>query len=114
MVMIDERRRHHRVPLDARMHCRRLGLGGFDEDVTACDLSVGGAHLVADRRLGLGDVVVLEVDVADVALSVRGLVVAVRPIADGTDARHVHVAFTGLSPERLSALGDQVAAAPSA
>ena len=88
MVKIEERRRHHRVPIDARLHCRRLGLSGFDEDVEACDLSIGGAHLVADRRLGVGDVVVLGVDVADVALSVRGLVVAVRPIPDGNgDAR---------------------------
>lgn len=111
MVMIEERRRHHRVPVDARMHCRRLGIGGFDEDVTACDLSVGGAHLLADRRLGVGDVVVLDVDVAELALTVRGLVVAVRPLGDPTGAWHVHVAFTGLSPERLAALGDLVAGA---
>lgn len=114
MAMMEERRRHRRIPVDARMHCRRLGRGGFDEDVAACDLSVGGAHLVADQRLGLGDVVVLDVDVADLTLSVRGLVVAVRPVLDGGDTRHVHVAFTGLSPERLAALGDLVAAAPSA
>lgn len=97
------------MPVEARVHCRRLGLRGFDEDVTACDLSLGGAHLVADRRLGVGDVVVLDVDVDDVALSVRGLVVSVRPVSSVGEARHVHVAFTGLSPERLSRLGDLVA-----
>lgn len=110
MIKVEERRRHHRVPVEARMHCRRLGLGGFDEDVTACDLSVGGAHLVADRRLGVGDVVVLDVELDDLALTVRGLVVAVRPVHGGVpEARHVHVAFTGLSPERLARLGDLVA-----
>lgn len=115
MVKVEERRRHARVPVDARMHCRRLGLRGFDEDVTACDLSVGGAHLVADRRLGVGDVVVLDVAMDDLALSVRGLVVSVRPV-DGTksEARHVHVAFTGLSPDRLAQLGDLVASAEPA
>jgi hypothetical protein len=115
MGKVEERRRHARVPIEARMHCRRLGLRGFDEDVTACDLSLGGAHLVADRRLGVGDVVVLDVDVDDVALSVRGLVVSVRPV-DGNvaEARHVHVAFTGLSPDRLARLGDLVASTSSA
>ena len=112
MVQVEERRRHTRVPVEARMHCRRLGLRGFDEDVTAVDLSVGGAHLIADRRLGVGDVVVLDVDVDDLALSVRGLVVSVRAVSGGVgEARHVHVAFTGLSPERLTALGDLVASA---
>ena len=115
MVEVEERRRHDRVPVEARMHCRRLGLRGFDEDVTACDLSVGGAHLVADRRLGVGDVVVLDVDLRDVALSVRGLVVSVRPVAGSIgEARHVHVAFTGLSPDRLQQLGDMVAGSSTA
>ena len=110
MVKVEERRRHDRVPVETRMHCRRLGLRGFDEDVTACDISVGGAHLVADRRLGVGDVVVLDVDLGDLALSVRGLVVSVRPVAGSVgEARHVHVAFTGLSPDRLTQLGELVA-----
>jgi hypothetical protein len=112
MIEVEERRRHPRVPVDARVHCRRLGRRGFDEDVTACDLSVGGAHLVADRRLGVGDVVVLDVDLGEVALKVRGLVVSVRPLGSGVaGARHVHVAFTGLSGDRLAQLGDLVAAA---
>lgn len=110
MVMIEERRRHERVPVDARLHCRRLGLRGFDEDVQACDLSLGGAHLLADGRLSVGDVVALDVDIEDISVQLRGLVVGVRPIAEGGTRRHVHVAFTGLSPERLARLGDLVAA----
>ena len=115
MIEVEERRRHPRVPVETSMHCRRLGLRGFDEDVTACDISVGGAHLVADRRLAVGDVVVLDVAGDGVAFSVRGLVVSVRPINGvADDARHVHVAFTGLSPERLSRLGDLVASSAPA
>ena len=106
MVMVEERRRHSRVAIDARLHCRRLGLAGFDEDVAACDLSIGGAHLLADRRLGVGDVVVLDVDTADISLTLRGLVVSVRPVIGGrVEDRHVHVAFTGLSPDRMQELG---------
>ena len=109
MVTIDERRRHGRVPVDLRLHCRRLGLAGFDEDVTARDLSLGGAHLVADRPLFVGDVLVLDVVVDDITVQLRGLVVAVRPARGRGTSRHVHVAFTGSSPERLARLGDLVA-----
>jgi hypothetical protein len=109
MAMVDERRRHPRVAVAATLHCRRLALAGFDDDVAACDLSVGGAQLLADHRLGVGDFVVLDVDTGDLALSLRGLVVAVRAVDGGApEDRYVHVAFTGLSEERVQQLGQLI------
>lgn len=104
MAIVDERRQHRRLPVRTSLHCRRLGRGGFDETVTSADLSAGGALLRADRRLGVGDVLVLEVELSGVALGVKGLVIATRDVPGRADQRLVHVAFTGLSPERLTSL----------
>lgn len=105
MTIVDERRKHRRLPVRTSLHCRRLGRGGFDEEVTSADLSAGGILLRADRRLGVGDVLVLEIDAAGFTLGLKGLVIATRDIPGHADERFVHVAFTGLSPERLVALG---------
>jgi hypothetical protein len=102
---VDERRRHRRLPVRATMRCRRLGRGGFDEQITSADLSSGGVLLKADRRLGVGDVLVLEIEVAGFAIGLKGLVIATREVPGGRDDRYVHVAFTGLSPDRLETLG---------
>jgi hypothetical protein len=104
MPIVDERRQHRRLPVRTSLHCRRIGRGGFDEQVTSDDLSAGGALLRADRRLGVGDVLVLELDAGGVAVNVKGLVIATREIPGQPDQRYVHVAFTGLSPDRLAAL----------
>lgn len=105
MVIGDERRQHRRLPVRTSLHCRRLGRGGFDEQVSSADLSSGGALLRADRRLGVGDVLVLDVEVGGFTLGLKGLVIATREIPGHADQRFVHVAFTGLSPDRLAALG---------
>jgi hypothetical protein len=104
MAITEERRQHRRLPVRISVHCRRLGRGGFDETVHTADFSVGGALLRADRRLGVGDVVALDVAVGSVTLGLKGLVIATREIAGRTDERHVHVAFTGMSPERSASL----------
>jgi len=101
-----DRRRHRRHPVQAALHCRRLGRGGFDEEVTSADLSAGGCLLRADRRLAIGDVLVLDVELGGVAVALKGLVVASREVPGHPDERLVHIAFTGLSPERVQALGD--------
>jgi hypothetical protein len=105
MVTVEERRQHRRLPVRTTMHCRRIGRGGFDEQITSADLSAGGALLKADRRLGVGDVLVIELEVAGFALGLKGLVIATRDVPGSRDDRYVHVAFTGLSPDRLEALG---------
>ena len=47
----------------------------------------------------------IELEVGGFSLGLKGLVIATREVpGDGGD-RYVHVAFTGLSPERLEALG---------
>jgi hypothetical protein len=104
MATIKERRQHKRVPVHTTVRCRRLGRGGFDEEVPSVDLSAGGMLLRADGRLAVGDVLSLELELAGFSLAFRGLVVAVRE-ASGDD-RFVHVAFTGLSPDRLATLAD--------
>ena len=105
MNAVDERRRNRRHAVRTNLHCRRLGRKGFEEVVASVDLSLGGALVEADDRLAVGDVLVLEFPIDDLILGLRGLVVSVRPVATATDrARYVHVAFTGLSPERLEAL----------
>ena len=104
MPMVDERRQHRRLPVRTSVRCRRIGRGGFDEEVTSDDLSAGGMLLRADRRLGVGDVLVIEVEAGGVALSLKGLVIATREIAGQHDQRYVHVAFTGLSADRLAGL----------
>ena len=105
MVIEDERRQHKRLPVRTTLHCRRLGRGGFDETVTSADLSAGGALLQADRRLDVGDVVMLEVELGGFAVGLKGLIIATRELG-GEKERLVHVAFTGLSPDRLEALGN--------
>ena len=107
MVIEDDRRLHKRLPVRTSLHCRRLGRGGFDETVTSADLSSGGALLEADRRLDVGDVVMLEVEIGGFALGLKGLVIATRELPNNrVRNRLVHVAFTGLSPDRLEALGN--------
>jgi hypothetical protein len=102
----DDRRQHKRLPVRTSIQCRRLGRGGFDETVTSADISSGGALLEADRRLDVGDVVMLAVEVGGFALGLKGLVIATRELPGKTKNRLVHVAFTGLSPDRLEALGN--------
>ena len=104
MSIVDERRRYRRLPIVASLHCRRLGRGGFDEEVHSVDLSAGGALLRTDRRLGVGDVLVLDVTIEDVSLGLKGLVIATREVPGHADERFVHIAFTGLSDERITAL----------
>ena len=106
MVIEEDRRQHRRLPVRTSLQCRRLGRGGFDETVESADLSAGGALLEADRRLDVGDVVMLAVEVGGFALGLKGLVIATRELSGGTKNRLVHVAFTGLSPDRLEALGN--------
>ena len=106
MVIEDDRRLHRRLPVRTSLHCRRLGRGGFDETVTSADLSAGGALIEADRRLDVGDVVMLEVEVAGFGLGLKGLIIATREVPGPERKRLVHVAFTGLSPDRLEALGN--------
>ena len=105
MVIEDDRRLHKRLPVRTSLHCRRLGRGGFDETVTSADLSAGGALLHADRRLDVGDVVMLEVEIGGFGLGLKGLIIATREVAHKPGERLVHVAFTGLSPDRLESLG---------
>lgn len=102
MTTVEERRRHRRLPVRTTVRCRRLGPGGYDEEVRSLDLSAGGALLVADDRLAAGDVLELDLEIGGIAVSLRGLVVHTRP-AEG-DGRYVHVAFTGLSGERPESL----------
>jgi hypothetical protein len=106
MNAVEERRRHRRYAVRASMRCRRLGRGGYDEVISSVNLSLGGALVLADDRVDVGDVVLLDLPVDDMGNGVRGLVVTVRPAvgADEPHARFVHVAFTGLSPERVDAL----------
>lgn len=105
MTLVDERRQHRRLPVRAAVHCRRIGRGGFDEQVTSDDLSAGGMLLRADRRLGVGDVLVIELDAgSDLALNLKGLVIATRDIGNRSDQRYVHVAFTGMSADRMAGL----------
>jgi hypothetical protein len=107
MAIVDERRRYRRLPIMASLHCRRLGRGGFDEEVRSVDLSAGGALLRTDRRLGVGDVLLLDVTIDDVSVGLKGLVIATREVAGHADERFVHIvhiAFTGLSDERITAL----------
>jgi PilZ domain len=109
MNAVEERRRHRRFAVRTNLRCRRLGRGGFDEEVASIDLSLGGVLLLADDRVDVGDVVALDFAVVDVTLGLRGLVVSVRPTVGshgphGPHGRYVHVAFTGLSPERLDSL----------
>ena len=106
MNAVEERRRHRRHTVQSSVRCRRLGRGGYEEEVASVDLSLGGVLVRADDRLGVGDVLVLDFPVADLSLGLRGLVVSVRSVAGDPDpdARYVHVAFTGLSPERLDLL----------
>jgi len=106
MVITEERRQHRRLPVRTALHCRRIGRGGFDEELTSADLSAGGALLKADRRLGVGDVLVLELSAGGFAVGVKGLVIATREVPGSRSERYVHVAFTGLSPDRLEALGE--------
>lgn len=105
MPITEERRQHKRLPVRTSLHCRRIGRGGFDEQLTSIDLSAGGALLRADRRLSVGDVLVLELSVGGFSAGVKGLVIATREVVGERDDRYVHVAFTGLSPDRLEALG---------
>jgi hypothetical protein len=81
-----------------------LGRGGFDETVTSADLSAGGVLLRADDRLGVGDVLELQFEIGGISLGLRGLVVATRGVAGQPHQRFVHVAFTGLDPDRLTTL----------
>lgn len=106
MKAVEERRRHRRFAIRTNLRCRRLGGRGYDEVVASIDLSLGGALLLADDRVDVGDVVMLEFAVLDLTLGLRGLVVSVRPTvgSDDAHARYAHVAFTGLSPERLDSL----------
>jgi hypothetical protein len=105
VTTIQERRSHPRQVVETAVRCRRLGRSGFDQEVETLDLSPGGTLLLADRRLGVGDVLRLEFHVDDVSVAVQGMVVGVRDAPfKGIDARYVHVAFTSLSPERLDAL----------
>ena len=105
MTIVDERRQYRRLPIRTSVHCRRIGRGGFDEEVTSDDLSAGGMLLRADRRLGVGDVLVIDLEAGgEVSLSLKGLVIATREMAGHPDQRYVHVAFTGLSADRLAGL----------
>jgi hypothetical protein len=106
MNAVEERRRHRRFAVRTNLRCRRLGRGGYDEEVASIDLSLGGVLLLADDRVDVGDVVALDFAVVDETLGLRGLVVSVRPTlgSDGPHERYVHVAFTGLSPERFDSL----------
>ena len=104
MATVDERRQHKRLPVRTSVHCRRLGRGGFDEEVASLDVSAGGALLRADPRLGVGDVLSLELAIGGITLGLKGLVVATRDGGEDGGDRYVHVAFTGLGPDRLSSL----------
>jgi len=104
MATVDERRQHKRLPVRTSVRCRRLGRGGFDEEITSLDVSAGGALLRADNRLGVGDVLSLEFELAGFALGLKALVVAARDAGREGDERYIHVAFTGLDPERLTSL----------
>ena len=110
-ISIDERRRHRRQPVCTGVRCRRLGRGGFDESVESLDLSLGGMLLLADRRLGVGDVLHLELGRDGTNVRLQGMVVGVRDAPfTGLHARYVHVAFTSLSSHRLDALAELLAA----
>ena len=82
VTTIEERRSHPRQEVRTAVRCRRLGRSGFDEAVESLDLSPGGALLLADRRLGVGDVLRLEFHVDDssddISVAVQGMVVGVR------------------------------------
>lgn len=105
MAMVEDRRQHRRLPVRAALQCRRLGRGGFDEQLTSADLSAGGALLRADRRLSVGDVLLLELTLGGFSVGLKGLVVATREVPSDPTGRFVHVAYTGMSPDRLEALG---------
>lgn len=105
MTDTTERRQHRRYPVRTTLHCRRIGRGGFDEDIVSADLSAGGCLVRADRRLGVGDVLVLDIDASGIVVGLKGLVIAAREVPGHPDERLVHIAFTGLNPERFEALG---------
>lgn len=108
---LDDRRSHERRRINTAVTCHRMGRGGFDEEVETLDLSPGGTLLLADRRLGVGDVLALEFDADGLGLRIQGMVVGVRDAPfKGMHARYVHVAFTSLSAERLTKLARAIAA----
>jgi len=107
----DERRAHRRVPARFRVHCRRLGRGGIDEDVEAVDLSMGGIRIAAPGALRTGDVVELTISEGAEPVTFSGLVVA---SSRGHGATYSHVAFTRLGPNALEHLGHLVDASTGA
>jgi hypothetical protein len=98
----DERREWRRVPVVFTVHCLRLGRRGVDADVKVIDLSPGGIRIDAPTAIDGGDVVELTFTVGDMTIPVRGLVVYTT--TTDADARHAHIAFTGLGDAALHAL----------
>ncbi len=92
-----ERRRHPRVPITLRLHCKRLGFPGVDEEVDAVDLSMSGVRFFAPTDLGAGDVVALVLDPGGLDVSVRGLVVHTSRSRERPALSEAHVAFTGVT-----------------
>ena len=93
-VLGSERRAHPRFAVHVGLRCRRLGRPGFDEAVTAFDLSRGGVRFQVAGDLASGDVVMLSATAGDCSVDLKGLVVHVSRWGGGAAA---HVAFTGLS-----------------
>lgn len=51
---MDEKRRHHRVPLEAKVTCRATDTEGFQCQANAKDISIGGMYLQSDELPALG------------------------------------------------------------
>lgn len=104
-----ERRVSPRVAVSIDGQCERLGTRRHHERVMTIDLSDGGAAIEASSRLGVGDVVVLTLELGDDhAIACRGLVVGCRSTAPGKVT--ANVAFATLEDHERSLLRDLVTA----
>jgi hypothetical protein len=103
-TVIPERRRSPRLraTLPATLH--RLGHGDDPKKVTTIDVSQGGARLVADQAICVGDVLQISVKMPHgLELTLQGLVVQ---LTDAEGAHHAHVAFDSLSAAAADLLTD--------
>src|SRR5438270_1356570 len=93
-----QRRREPRVPVSFPLPCRRYRADGWTatKPLTAEDLSSGGLRASSKERFNTGDVLEVDLPIANEAVTVSGLVVTSRPgSASGTTV--LHIAFTQLS-----------------
>ena len=99
-----DRRAHPRVDASFRVHCRRIGRRGVDQDVVVIDLSMGGMRITGGE-LRTGDVVELTISETSPPLTLTGLVVGNSVAPAGPSS---HIAFTRLAPTTLEHIGHLV------